>query len=163
MAYIGAPKEAGCIFCDKPEASDQKGALVLARTPHSLVMLNRFPYGNGHIMIAPRRHTAELSALPTAEHVELAETLRRSATLLQEQFHPQGMNIGMNLGAAAGAGIAEHLHWHIVPRWVGDTNFMPLIGEVRCIPEHLEAMWDRLRPVFAVLDAATVPPRAGDT
>lgn len=153
MAYIGAPKEAGCIFCTMPAAADQKVALVLARTPHSSVMLNRFPYANGHLMVAPRRHTADLSALPPAEHAELAETLRRSLTLLQETLHPEGMNVGMNLGSAAGAGITEHLHWHLVPRWVGDTNFMPLIGEVRCIPEHLESLWDRLRPLFAVLDA----------
>jgi len=153
MAYIGAPKAPGCIFCTLPAADDQKVALVLARTPHAVVLLNRFPYQNGHLMVAPRRHTAELSALPAAEHVELAEVLRRSLTLLQESFHPDGMNVGMNLGSAAGAGITEHLHWHLVPRWVGDTNFMPLIGEVRCMPEHLEAVWERLRPVFAPLDA----------
>ena len=153
MAYVGAPKEPGCIFCDKPGAPDLKAALVLARPAHAVVMLNRFPYANGHVMVAPRRHTAELSALPPEEHVALGEVLRRSQTLLQEFFHPDGMNIGMNLGRAAGAGITEHLHWHIVPRWVGDTNFMPLIGEVRCIPEHLEALWDRLRPVFAALDS----------
>jgi len=153
MAFIGAPKAPGCIFCELPAAPDQKAALVLARTPHSLVMLNKFPYANGHIMVAPRRHTAELSALPAEEYGEFSEVLRRSQVLLQEFFHPDGMNLGMNLGSAAGAGIVEHLHWHLVPRWVGDTNFMPLIGEVRCIPEHLEALWDRLRPVFAELDA----------
>ena len=153
MAYIGAPKEPGCIFCTLPAAADLKAALVLARTPHAAVLLNRFPYGNAHIMVAPRRHTAELSALPPDEYTELSEVLRRSMTLLQETFHPDGMNVGMNLGSAAGAGITEHLHWHVVPRWNGDTNFMPLIGEVRCIPEHLEALWERLRPVFAGLDA----------
>src|SRR5512147_177710 len=152
MAYVGAPKEPGCIFCDKPAATDAKAALVLTRTPHASVMLNRFPYANGHVMVAPRRHTAELSALPAEEHVALAETLRRTMALLQEFFHPDGMNVGMNLGSAGGAGITEHLHWHVVPRWMGDTNFMPLIGEVRCIPEHLEALWDRLRPVFAQLE-----------
>jgi len=153
MAYIGAPKQPGCIFCEQPAAPDQKAALVLARTPHSVVMLNRFPYSNGHIMIAPRQHTAELSALPPEAYGALSEVLRRALVLLQEFFHPDGMNVGMNLGSAAGAGITEHLHWHLVPRWVGDTNFMPLIGEVRCIPEHLEAMWDRLRPVFATLES----------
>jgi ATP adenylyltransferase len=154
MAYIGAPKQPGCIFCELPGAADQKAALVLARTPHSVVMLNRFPYANGHLMVAPRQHTAELSALPAEAYGELSEVLRRSLVLLQESFHPDGMNVGMNLGAAAGAGITEHLHWHLVPRWVGDTNFMPLIGEVRCIPEHLEAVWDRLRPVFAALESS---------
>jgi ATP adenylyltransferase len=153
MAYIGAPKPPGCIFCSLPAAADQQAALVLARTGHSVVMLNRFPYQNGHVMIAPRRHTADLSALPAEEHGELAEVLRRSLALLQAFFHSDGMNVGMNLGSAAGAGITDHLHWHLVPRWIGDTNFMPLIGEVRSIPEHLEALWARLRPVFAPLDA----------
>jgi ATP adenylyltransferase len=153
MAYIGAPKPPGCIFCSQPAAADQQAALVLARTGHCVVMLNRFPYQNGHVMIAPRRHTADLSALPVEEHGELAEVLRRSLALLQAFFHPDGMNVGMNLGSAAGAGITDHLHWHLVPRWIGDTNFMPLIGEVRSIPEHLEALWARLRPVFAPLDA----------
>jgi ATP adenylyltransferase len=153
MAYIGGPKEPGCIFCTKPEADDLKTALVLARPQHAVVMLNRYPYGNGHVMVAPRRHTADLSALAADEHGALAETLRRSAALLQGLFHCDGMNIGMNLGSAGGAGIADHLHWHIVPRWIGDTNFMPLIAEVRSIPEHLEALWVRLRPMFAPLDA----------
>jgi ATP adenylyltransferase len=154
MAYIGAPKEPGCIFCSLPVAADQHEALVLARTTHTVVMLNRFPYQNGHVMVAPRRHTADLADLATAEHTELSEILRRSLTLLQAFFRPDGMNVGMNLGSAAGAGITDHLHWHLVPRWIGDTNFMPLIGEVRCIPEHLAALWTRLRPLFAQLDAA---------
>ena len=153
MAYIGAPKEPGCIFCRLPAAADQHAALVLARTAHAVVMLNRFPYQNGHVMVAPRRHTADLAELPSAEHGELAEILRRSLSLLQAFFRPDGMNVGMNLGSAAGAGITDHLHWHLVPRWIGDTNFMPLIGEVRCIPEHLAALWTRLRPLFAQLDA----------
>ena len=153
MAYIGAPKEPGCIFCSLPAAPDQQAALVLARTVHSIVLLNRFPYQNGHVMVAPLRHTAELGQLPTEEHTELAEVLRRSLALLQSSFRPDGMNVGMNLGSAAGAGITDHLHWHLVPRWIGDTNFMPLIGEVRCMPEHLTALWSRLRPLFAPLDA----------
>ena len=154
MAYIGAPKEPGCIFCVLPAADDQQAALVLARTAHSVVMLNRFPYQNGHVMVAPRQHTAELAALPADAHTELGETLRRSLVLLQSYFRPDGMNVGMNLGSAAGAGVTEHLHWHIVPRWIGDTNFMPLIGEVRVVPEHLTALWTRLRPLFAQLDVA---------
>ena len=153
MAYIGAAKEPGCIFCELPAAADQQAALVLARTAHSVVLLNRFPYQNGHVMVAPRQHSAELAGLPGDAYAELGETLRRSLGLLQAFFRPDGMNVGMNLGSAAGAGITEHLHWHLVPRWIGDTNFMPLIGEVRVMPEHLEALWARLRPVFASLDA----------
>ncbi len=152
MAYIGAPKESGCIFCELPAATDQQAALVLARTAHSVVLLNRFPYQNGHVMVAPRQHSAELGALPGEAYAELGETLRRAVRLLQAFFRPDGVNVGMNLGSAAGAGITDHLHWHIVPRWIGDTNFMPLIGEVRVIPEHLTALWARLRPLFAQLD-----------
>ncbi|MGH7786536.1 MAG: HIT family protein [Candidatus Binatia bacterium] len=154
MAYIGAPKEVGCIFCRLPDAADQQGALVLARTPHAVVVMNRYPYGNGHVMVAPRLHSADLLALPADAYAGLCETLRQSLGVLQRFFTPDGVNVGMNLGAAAGAGIADHLHWHLVPRWVGDTNFMPLIGEVRSMPEHLEALWARLRPVFAPLDAS---------
>jgi len=152
MAYIGAPKEPGCIFCSLPSAADRKAALLLAVTPHAAVLLNRYPYGNGHLLVAPRLHTADLAALPDAAYAALSETLRRSAAIVQGVFRPDGMNVGMNLGAAAGAGVADHLHWHLVPRWVGDTNFMPVIGEVHCIPEHLEALWDRLAPAFAGLD-----------
>jgi ATP adenylyltransferase len=152
MAYVGGPKEGGCIFCTKAAAPDRRSGLVLAVTEHSVVLLNRFPYANGHVMVAPRRHTAELAALPAGEYAELSETLRRSMTALDRVLGPEGMNVGMNAGAAAGAGIADHVHWHVVPRWVGDTNYMPLIAEVRVIPEHLEALYDRLRPEFAALE-----------
>jgi len=151
MAYIGAPKEPGCIFCTKPAASDLREALVLVRTPTAVVMINRFPYANGHIMVAPRRHTADPTALDAGEFASVCEVLRRSLGLLREALQPQGMNVGLNLGAAAGAGVRDHFHWHIVPRWVGDVNFMPLLGEVRVIPEHLEALYDRLRPLFVAL------------
>ena len=154
MTYVGGPKAGGCIFCEQPAREDQRAALVLASTEHSVLMLNRFPYANGHVMVAPRRHTADLARLPGDEFVELSLTLRRAIGLLQAAFGPDGMNVGLNLGQAAGAGIADHLHWHIVPRWVGDTNYMPLIGEVRVIPEHLEALYDRLRPSFAALESA---------
>jgi ATP adenylyltransferase len=153
MAYIGAPKAAGCIFC-MAAMGDRQDGLVLAATDHVVVMLNRYPYANGHLMVAPRRHTADLSALDPAAHAALSETLRRAIALLQATFRPDGMNVGLNLGAAAGAGFADHLHWHLVPRWNGDTNFMPVIAEVSCIPEHLEAMWARLAPVFAALASA---------
>lgn len=152
MAYVGAPKLPGCIFCLQPAAPDRRAALVLAATAHASVMLNRYPYGNGHLLVAPHLHTADLSALPAAAHAELSEVLRRSIALLQDALRPDGMNVGLNLGAAAGAGFADHLHWHLVPRWNGDTNFMPVIAEVHCIPQHLEAMWERLAPAFASLD-----------
>jgi ATP adenylyltransferase len=152
MTYVGAPKSADCIFCAQPEGGADKGALVLTASEHAAVMLNRYPYGNGHLLVAPRLHTADLSALDEVAHRALSDTLRGAIALLQDTFRPDGMNVGMNLGAAAGAGFADHLHWHLVPRWIGDTNFMPVIAEVSCIPQHLEAMWERLRPVFAALD-----------
>lgn len=154
MAYIGGPKDPGCIFCDKPRSGDLRDALVLARTPAAVVMMNRFPYANGHLMVAPTGHVADPSALSVEDHAALSETLRQSMAILRDTLRAEGMNVGMNLGRAAGAGIADHLHWHIVPRWVGDVNYMPLIGEVRVIPEHLLAMYDRLRPAFEQLDLA---------
>lgn len=152
MAYVAGRKEPGCIFCTKPAAADRRAALVLALPPGAVVMMNRYPYANGHVMVAPRRHTADLSSFAPEEYAQLCEVLRRSVQLLEQILHPEGMNLGMNLGRAAGAGVEDHLHWHIVPRWVGDTNFMPLIGEVRVIPEHLEALYDRLRPHFEKLE-----------
>jgi ATP adenylyltransferase len=152
MAYIGGPRPPGCIFCAADTESDARARLVLARPRGAIVMLNRFPYANGHVMVAPRGHTADLNALDAAAYRDLCEALRRSLAVLEQCFQPEGMNVGMNLGRAAGAGIADHVHWHIVPRWVGDTNFMPLIAEVRVMPEHLEAMYDRLRPAFAALE-----------
>jgi len=151
MAYIGTPKTSGCIFCSAA-TGDRQAGLVLAVTEHVVAMLNRYPYANAHVMLAPRVHAADLSALEPDAHGALSEGLRRSIALLQRTFSPDGMNVGLNLGAAAGAGFADHLHWHLVPRWNGDTNFMPVIGEVSCIPEHLEAMWARLAPVFAELE-----------
>jgi ATP adenylyltransferase len=147
MAYVADKAARGCIFCLALEG-DRRERLLLGTTPASLVILNRFPYQNGHLMVAPRRHTASLSALPAAEHQDLAETLRRSIDSLAEAFHPDGFNLGMNLGAAAGAGVVDHLHWHIVPRWNGDTNFMAAVAETRVLPQHLLETYDRLRATF---------------
>jgi ATP adenylyltransferase len=152
MAYIGAPKEQGCLFCANLLAEDARAALVLAKPRDGVVMLNRFPYANGHLMVAPRQHTADLSSLSAAAYGNLMEALRRSMEILRREFRPEGMNVGLNLGVAGGAGIADHLHWHIVPRWLGDINYMPMIGGVRVMPEHLEAVFDRLRSAFTELD-----------
>jgi ATP adenylyltransferase len=152
MAYVGGPKEPGCIFCNALTTQDLRTHLVLLQRP-AVVMLNRFPYVSGHIMVAPQRHVADLGALPAEEFQTLMAILQRAATLLADTYHPQGMNIGLNLGAAAGAGVADHMHWHIVPRWNGDTNFMPMLADVRVVPEHLDATYERLRPVFAPLTA----------
>jgi ATP adenylyltransferase len=157
MVHIGGAKQSGCIFCDKPVAENRREALLLAVGEHASVMLNKFPYANGHLMVSPRRHTADLGELSAVEHTALAEALRATVALLRDEFRPEGLNVGMNLGSAAGAGIADHLHWHVVPRWIGDTNFMPLIGEVRVMPEHLEAVYDRLRLRFDALDLDSLP------
>jgi ATP adenylyltransferase len=151
MAYIGGPPASGCIFCNALQTADWRGHLVLAREP-AIVMLNKFPYSNGHLLVAPHRHAADLGELPPDEFQSLMSALQRAATVLAGALHPEGVNVGMNVGTAAGAGVADHLHWHIVPRWVGDTNFMTVIADVRVIPEHLEAMYDRLKPLF---DATT--------
>jgi ATP adenylyltransferase len=151
MTYIDAKgTDRECIFCAGPRG-EPRDRLVLGTTRASVVMLNRYPYQNGHLMVAPRRHTADLPGLPADEHVDLAETLRRAVATLAERFHPEGFNIGLNLGACAGAGVLDHLHWHIVPRWTGDTNFMPALSDVRVMPQHLLDTYDRLRPGFAWL------------
>jgi ATP adenylyltransferase len=152
MAYIGAARETGCIFCRAPEG-DPRDRLLLGASPASMVMLNRYPYASAHVMVAPRRHTSSLSDLPADEYQDLSETLRHAQRTLGEVLHAEGFNVGMNLGACAGAGIKDHLHWHLVPRWTGDTNFMPLLADVRVMPEHLLATYDRLRPAFAWLAA----------
>ncbi len=148
MAYIGDKVERGCIFC-AATTGDPREKLLLGATPSTVVMLNRYPYQNGHLMVAPRRHTASLPDVPATEHVDLAETLRRALASLGDVFRPDGFNLGMNLGTVAGAGVADHLHWHIVPRWAGDTNFMPVVADTKVMPEHLLATYDRLKPAFA--------------
>lgn len=153
MAYLAGPKASGCIFCAGRDSMDRRAHLVLLQEP-AIVMLNRFPYASAHVMVAPRAHTADFPALPAATLHAVMDVVQRSAAVLQDLLHPDGMNIGINLGAAGGSGIADHLHWHIVPRWNGDTNFMPMLADVRVMPEHLEATYDRLQPLFASLQVA---------
>jgi len=153
MAYVGGARTSDCIFCTARDSADTRATLVLAQRP-AIVMLNRYPYANGHLMVAPRHHAADFAGLPAAECRALMDSLARVTTLLAEAMHSEGMNVGLNLGAAAGAGVADHMHWHIVPRWSGDTNFMPLLADTRIISQHLEILYDRLQPVFSVLDAA---------
>jgi len=153
MAYIdrkGSAAQGPCIFC-AAMTGEPRDRLLLGATAASAVMLNRYPYQNGHLMVAPRRHTASLAELPAPEYQDLGETLRHAVATLAETLRPEGFNLGTNLGAVAGAGIADHVHWHIVPRWTGDVNFMPLVAEVRVMPEHLLDTYDRLRPAFGWL------------
>ena len=141
----------GCIFCTALDA-DARERLVLGTTERSVVMLNRYPYASGHLLVAPRQHTADLPGLDGEAHADLAETLRRSIATLERTLTPQGLNVGMNLGACGGAGIVDHLHWHVVPRWTGDTNFMTTVADARVMPQHLLDTWERMRPAFAWLD-----------
>jgi len=150
MEYIGGEKPPGCIFCrfpSAPPAEDQLNLLV-HRAPHSFTCLNRYPYNSGHLMVIPRAHVADLDALEPAVWADLQRELRRAARVLRGVYRPEGLNIGMNLGRIAGAGIADHLHWHVVPRWGGDTNFMPVLAETRVMVEHLQSSWKRLRALF---------------
>ena len=147
MAYIGGPQSAGCIFCEARDTIDRRARLVLRQEP-AIVMLNRFPYMSGHLMVAPREHGGDLAALAPAAFQTLTSALHDTIRRLGQTLHPDGMNVGMNVGAAAGAGVTDHVHWHIVPRWRGDTNFMPMLADVRVLPEHLEATFDRLTPLF---------------
>lgn len=154
MAYIDAgTKDEGCIFCTQPRQSDLRAVLVLAQTEHTVVMLNKYPYNNGHLLLAPKRHENNLAQLPADEFADLNETLRRAVEIIRRVLNPGGINLGMNLGKCAGAGVEAHLHWHIVPRWEGDSNFMPVVSETRVMPQHLLDSYDRLKAHFEKLSA----------
>ena len=146
MEYLTQSKPGGCIFCQ--DGSDRDW-LILWRTPLVRVMLNRYPYTNGHLMVAPHRHTADLDSLTDGEMLELFRTTALCREVLTRASSPDGFNIGINLGKAAGAGIEDHLHLHVVPRWNGDNNFMSVVGDVRVLPEALLATYDRLLPFFS--------------
>jgi len=152
MEYIraaGAEDAEGCIFCDLPPQDDDEKNLILARGEHAFVILNRFPYNAGHLMVAPNRHEGEYEDLSEDEVLEVHRLLQRAIRALKEEMEPHGFNVGMNLGRVAGAGIPGHLHWHVVPRWGGDTNFMPVVGGTKVLPELLEETRDRLAARFA--------------
>jgi ATP adenylyltransferase len=149
MSYIEGEKPDECIFCSSTDDASLRASLILGTSRHARVMLNKYPYNNGHLLIAPQRHTAQLTELSDDEFQDLMALLRRALDVVNTVFRPHGMNVGLNLGVSAGAGVADHLHWHIVPRWAGDTNFMPVVGSVRVMPQHLLDSYDRLRPYFA--------------
>jgi ATP adenylyltransferase len=148
MAYIASDKSTGCIFCDKPCEQCDAENLILWRGHKVFVMMNRYPYNNGHLMIVPQAHAASLTELDASQRAELCEITTLCEHVLRQAMRPDGFNIGLNLGAAAGAGIAEHLHMHIVPRWAGDTNYMTVVGEIRVIPQHIEHTYHMLLPYF---------------
>jgi len=151
LAYVtAAPAPANeCIFCDAQ--AGRQADLLLFRGRHCFVILNLYPYNNGHLMVVPNRHLSALETLQPEEQVEMMALARVSEMALNEAYRPHGINVGINLGKAAGAGIENHLHMHVVPRWSGDTNFMTAVGETRVLPEDLGATVARLKPIFARL------------
>ncbi len=154
--YILGEKEEGCVFC---KAEGAEAELTLFRGEATLVLMNKFPYNNGHLLVAPRRHVAGLEELDPEEMRELMETVSRSVAALKAAMRPDGFNIGLNLGRVAGAGIEEHLHVHVVPRWFGDTNALAVIDDVRVIPQHLKETCALLKPHFGKVDSAAARPR----
>src|SRR5262245_998204 len=145
--------EEGCVFCEAL-VQDEGRALIVDEGPTCYVILNLYPYNSGHLMIVPRRHVGTLAGLEPAELTELAVLTRRAEMALSEAYQPQGLNVGMNLGRPAGAGVLDHLHVHLVPRWTGDTNFMSVVGNIRVLPEELPQTAARLRPIFLRLSAS---------
>jgi len=149
MEYILADKEAGCVFCDGLSKNDE---LTLCKGNDTMVMMNKFPYINGHLLVAPVQHLSALDQLGKRQMGELLATVERSVGILKKVMKPDGFNVGLNLGKVAGAGVEEHLHFHIVPRWFGDTNALTVFADVRVIPEHIKATYENLKPQFDTLN-----------
>lgn len=157
MAYVEqpqapAPDATGCVFCDKAASADDGANLIVHRGNYCFVLLNLFPYNNGHLLVVPYLHTATLADLSVPTALELMTLTQAAQAALAKAMHPEGYNLGMNLGTAAGAGIADHLHLHVVPRWNGDTNFMPVLADVKVLPDALENTCRKLREAWATLE-----------
>lgn len=148
MEYIKSAKEAGCIFCDKPRQNNDRENFIVHRGTHCFVIMNKYPYNNGHLMIVPYRHQGDIEGLNAAEKEEMMVLLQVSARALKKVMSPHGFNVGMNVGKIAGAGIEDHLHFHLVPRWNADTNFMPVTGHTKVVSEGLGETWEKLKEVF---------------
>jgi ATP adenylyltransferase len=149
IEYILGAKEKGCVFCNALSVSDQ---LTLYKGKNTLVVMNKYPYINGHLLVAPTRHLSMLEELSQAEMGMLLATVEQSVAILKKVMQPEGFNIGLNLGRVAGAGIEEHLHFHVVPRWSGDTNALAVFADVRVIPQHLQETFALLKPHFEAID-----------
>jgi len=149
IEYILDNKKEGCIFCNAFSKDDD---LTLYKGDVTMVVMNKFPYVNGHLLVAPTRHFSTFDQFSKDEMGNLLRTVAQSVRILKKVMHPDGFNIGLNLGKVAGAGVEEHLHFHIVPRWLGDTNALTVFAEVRVISEHLKATYNNLKPYFAKLD-----------
>jgi ATP adenylyltransferase len=148
IEYILSKKSEGCIFCDLPGEDRDRDNLILLRGEHSYVIMNRYPYTSGHLMVVPWKHASSFEGLTPSVLDAMMHMTKLCTDCLGEAMRPEGFNVGINIGTAGGAGIEEHLHIHIVPRWVGDSNFMAVMDEVRTIPEHLLATYDKLLPIF---------------
>jgi ATP adenylyltransferase len=148
MAYIGGPRSEGCLLCELPRENTDRDSLILHRGPRTYVVMNRYPYNNGHLMIVPYRHCGDLGQLSPEDSLELMHETQRATRILHRLFGAEGFNVGINLGKVAGAGVAEHVHIHVVPRWVGDTNFMPVLADTKVMPDYLEATYEKLVPAF---------------
>lgn len=149
IEYILGPKPDACVFCLPESTKEDEERLVLYRGQWNFVIMNKYPYNNGHLMVTPYRHLMNLCHLTPEEAGEAMTLLQECTAILQKAFAPQGVNIGLNLGEAAGAGIREHLHFHLVPRWNGDSSFMAVMDEVRVVPEHLRSTYATLKPLFS--------------
>ena len=159
IEYITGPKAAECIFCAAAAGDGDPARRVVERGTRCLTMLNAFPYAPGHLMVAPRRHVAALDELEDDELLELMQLTQRATRALRSAMTPDGFNVGLNLGKVAGAGIADHLHLHVVPRWLGDTSFMPVVGDTRVIPQALDASRDALVQALEELGDDPAAPR----
>jgi ATP adenylyltransferase len=148
IQYILSEKPRECLFCQYPKEQNDRQNLILYRRKNTYVIMNKYPYNNGHLMAVPYFHTSSFDGLSNEVLAELMETTRYAVDCLKEVMRPEGFNVGLNLGRAAGAGIEEHMHIHIVPRWGGDMSFMTILEEVRVIPEHIHATYDKLYPIF---------------
>ncbi len=145
-AYVSTTEKAvGCVFCDAVKANDDAKSRIVHRGESCFVILNTFPYTPGHVMVVPYAHLDDLQKLPTATANEMMALSQRMETVLRELYHPDGINLGMNIGKAAGAGIAGHIHMHVLPRWVADSNFMSVVAETRVLPETLDVTWEKMR------------------
>jgi ATP adenylyltransferase len=148
MAYLGEPPTSGCIFCTARDARRDPARYVLHRGRRAFALLNLYPYSNGHLMVAPYLHLGALEDLPRATLTDVMALAQRSVRALRKAFNPQGFNLGVNLGQAAGAGVTDHVHLHVVPRWHGDTNFMPVLADTKVMPDHLRNTYRNLRANF---------------
>jgi ATP adenylyltransferase len=148
MQFILEKKTKGCIFCDLPKKKEDRDNLIVYRGKKNYIILNKYPYNNGHLMVVPNQHTSDLGKLDSATTLEMMKLVDQSMKLLAQSMGSQGYNAGFNFGRSAGAGILDHLHMHVVPRWVGDTNFMPIFSGSKVMVEYLHETYDRLYPLF---------------